>query len=446
MFSSLSDNLSKIFDKLRGRGVLTVEDIDAAMREIRIALLEADVAVPTVKTLTQKIKERAVGAEVIKSITPGQMVVKIVQDELELILTSDKQDISLSHPIPIVIMMVGLQGSGKTTSSAKLALHLRKKYKKKSILASLDIYRPAAQLQLENVAKQIGEASLPIIENQSVEEITKRALKEASLGGYDVLILDTAGRIHTDEGMMDELKLVTEISKPHEILLALDSMTGQDAVNIGKEFSATLPLTGVILTRVDGDSRGGAALSMRDVTGVPIKFIGVGEKVSEFQIFDPKGAASRILGMGDIAALVERASENINESEANDMAKKLQTGQFNMNDLLKQLQSVEKMGGIASMIGMIPGMGKIKSAIGDISNSGSILKKYESIIRSMTEKERKNPKIINASRKIRISNGSGRKVQDVNKLLKQWLEMQNMMKKFGKMDPSKLGRMLGAIK
>jgi signal recognition particle subunit SRP54 len=446
MFSSLSDNLSKIFDKLRGRGVLTVEDIDAAMREIRIALLEADVAVPTVKTLTQKIKERAVGAEVIKSITPGQMVVKIVQDELELILTSDKQDISLSHPIPIVIMMVGLQGSGKTTSSAKLALHLRKKYKKKSILASLDIYRPAAQLQLENVAKQIGEASLPIIENQSVEEITKRALKEASLGGYDVLILDTAGRIHTDEGMMDELKLVTEISKPHEILLALDSMTGQDAVNIGKEFSATLPLTGVILTRVDGDSRGGAALSMRDVTGVPIKFIGVGEKVSEFQSFDPKGAASRILGMGDIAALVERASENINESEANDMAKKLQTGQFNMNDLLKQLQSVEKMGGIASMIGMIPGMGKIKSAIGDISNSGSILKKYESIIRSMTEKERKNPKIINASRKIRISNGSGRKVQDVNKLLKQWLEMQNMMKKFGKMDPSKLGRMLGAIK
>lgn len=446
MFSSLSDNLSKIFDKLRGRGVLSVEDIDAAMREIRITLLEADVAVQTVKTLTQRIKDRAVGADVIKSITPGQMVVKIVQDELEFILTSDKQDINLSHSIPVVIMMVGLQGSGKTTSSAKLALYLRKKCKKKSLLASLDIYRPAAQLQLENLSKQIAEASLPIIEGQSVEDITKRALKEASLGGYDVLILDTAGRIHTDESMMDELKRVRDISNPQEILLALDAMTGQDAVNIGREFAATLPLTGAILTRVDGDSRGGAALSMRDVTGVPIKFIGVGEKVSEFEPFDPKRAASRILGMGDIAALVEKAAEHINESEANDMAKKLQTGQFNMNDLLKQLQSVEKMGGIASMIGMIPGMGKIKSAIGDISNSGSILKKYESIIRSMTEAERRNPKIINASRKIRISNGSGRKVQDVNKLLKQWLEMQNMMKKFGRMDPNKLGRMLGAIK
>jgi len=446
MFSSLGQNLGKIFDKLRGRGFLSEADIDVSMREIRMALLEADVAVPTIRYLIERIKEKAIGAEVIKSISPGQMVVKIVQDELELLLSADNQELSLSHTPPVVLMMVGLQGSGKTTSSAKLAMHLRKKHKKKVLLASLDIYRPAAQLQLENLAKQINEASLEIIPGQSAKEITKRAMKEATLGGYDVLILDTAGRLHTDEKMMEELQEVKKLSNPLEILLVLDSLTGQDAVNIGREFSQQLPLTGMILTRVDGDARGGAALSMRHITGVPIKFIGVGERVNEFEEFHPQRAASRILDMGDIVSLVERAAEEIDHAEAEKMAKKMQKGVFDMNDLLNQLKSVQKMGGIGSMMGMIPGMGKMKQMMGDLSQGESILKKQEAIIYSMTKAERRDPKIINASRKIRIANGSGRKVQDVNRLLKQWLEMQNMMKKMGKMDPRKIGGMLSAIK
>lgn len=446
MFSSLSQNLGKIFDKLRGRGLLTEADIDVSMREIRLALLEADVAVPTIKHLIERIKEKAIGSEVIKSISPGQMIVKIVHDELAVLLGDENQGLSLNNNPPVVIMMVGLQGSGKTTSSAKLALYLRKKQKKKVLLASLDIYRPAAQLQLEALAKQIDAVSIDIVHNQLAQDITKRALKEATLGGYDVLILDTAGRLHTDEAMMQELQQVKEISSPTEILLVVDSMTGQDAVNIGRDFCHQLPLTGIILTRVDGDSRGGAALSMRHVAGVPIKFIGIGERVNELEEFHPQRAASRILGMGDIVSLVEKASEEIDSDEAEKMAKKLQKGSFDMDDLLKQLKSIQKMGGIGSMLGMIPGMTKMKQMVGNVSQSEGVLKRQEAIICSMTRKERRNPKIIDASRKRRIARGFGGEVQEVNRLLKQFLEMQTMIKKLGKMDSKQMGRMMNAFK
>jgi signal recognition particle subunit SRP54 len=440
MFSALSNNLTAILDKLKGKGILTAADLDVAMREIRIALLEADVAVPIVRQFIEGVKTKAIGQEVIKSVTPGNMIVKIVQDELELVLGSDDNSLKFG-PAPSVIMMVGLQGSGKTTTAAKLALHIRKKLKKKVLLASLDTYRPAAQLQLESLAKQIGVDSLPIIADHTVLQIAPRALKEAQLGGFEVLILDTAGRLHTDPEMMEELQKIERLCPAHETILVVDAMTGQDALNIGREFSQQLNLTGVILTRVDGDARGGAALSMRQVTGLPIKFVGVGEKVSELEEFHPGRAASRILGMGDIISLVERASELVDKDEAQKLAMKMQRGNFNMNDLLKQLRSVQKMGGMGSILGMMPGLGKLKQMAGSLEHSNKMIKSQEAIIYSMTKAERNDPKIINASRKIRIANGSGKKVQDVNRLLKQWLEMQNMMKKIGKMDQKKMVRM-----
>ena len=448
MFAALGNNFSKIFDKLKGKGYISESDISEAMREIRIALLEADVALPVIKDLISIIKEKALGAEVIKSISPGQMVVKIVHDELVKILGSENQILNLNAAAPVVIMMVGLQGSGKTTSTAKLALRLRQKSKKKILLASLDLARPAAREQLETLSKEINVDSLPIDKNDmSVEDVTKRALTSAR--SYDILILDTAGRLHTDEGLMEELILIKKIVRPTEILLVVDALIGQDAVNIGREFHEKLELTGIILTKIDGDSRGGAAISLRHVTSVPIKFIGVGEKANELEEFHPERAASRIFGKGDVVSLVENAAQHIDEKDAEKMAAKLHKGSFDMNDLLSQFRLLKKIGGFGSVMAMIPGLGKIKNAMQNSNIDDSIIKKHEAIIKSMTLAERKNPDLLNASRKIRIAKGSGTKVEHVNKLLKQFLEMQNMVKKFrgfGANDMNKIEKMINGKK
>lgn len=441
MFENLSDNLSKIFSKLKGKGFLSEDDVNAAMREVRIALLEADVALPVVKDFINKVKERAIGQEVVKSISPAQMVIKIVQDNLAETLGSDNVELNLNVPAPAVVLMLGLQGSGKTTSAAKLALHLRKKKGKKVLLASLDVYRPAAQKQLEILAKQIEVGSLPIVDGEMPEKITKRALEMGRLEGFDVIILDTAGRLHIDQELMQELQNVKNLSSPVESLLVADCLTGQDAVNIATEFHSKIGVTGIILTRVDGDGRGGAALSMRSVTGCPIKFIGVGEKVSEFEEFHPSRIASRILGMGDIVALVERAAENVDMDEAKKLEQKMRKGQFDLDDLAKQLRTMRKMGGVGSLMGMLPGIGKFKKqmdAAGGIDDRVFI--RQESIIYSMTKKERRNPKLLNGSRKRRIALGSGVEVQDVNKLLKQFKDMETMMKKISKLDKKTLMR------
>jgi signal recognition particle subunit SRP54 len=441
MFSSLSNSFTSMFDRLRSKGVLTEADIDQAMRDIRIALLEADVALPAVREFIAGVKEKALGADKIKGVSTGHNVVKIVNDELINILTSDEQKLNLSSNPPAVVMMLGLQGSGKTTSSAKLALYLRKNMKKKVLLASLDVYRPAAQKQLEILGKELGIDSLEIVEGQKPLEITERALKAAKIGLYDVLILDTAGRLHTDEDLMNELIAVKKLSNPVEGLLVVDALTGQDAVNIGKEFHLKVGITGAILTRVDGDARGGAALSMRVVTGKPIKFIGVGERLNEFEEFHPERAASRILDMGDVLSLIEKASTIIDEEEAKKLEKKLKKGDFDLNDLLAQIKNMKKMGGITSILSMIPGMGKVKQQLAGVEMDDKVFAKQEAIIYSMTKKERSDPKIINAARKIRIAKGSGTQVQDVNKLLKSFAEMSNMMKRFGKMDKKQLARL-----
>ena len=433
MFESLSGKLTGIFGNLRKRGVLSEADIDTAMREIRIALLEADVALPVVKDFVTSLKAKAVGAQVVASVSPAQMVIKLVNDHLAELLGSEHQSINLTATPPVVMMMVGLQGSGKSTSTGKLALRLKKKHNKKVLVASLDIYRPAAQQQLEQVAKQAQIASLPIVAGEKPLQITERALKSARLEGYDVLLLDTAGRLHIDTELMDELKAVKNLANPLETLLVADSLTGQDAVNIAKTFHEQIGVTGIILTRVDGDGRGGAALSMRAVTGQPIKFIGVGEKIDEFEEFHPARVTSRILDMGDIVSLVEKAAENVSTAEMEKMAGRMMEGQFDFNDLLDQLRKMDKMGGIGSMMKMLPGMGQLKEKIADAKIDPKILARQEAIILSMTTKERVHPKLINASRRVRIAKGCGLTVQDVNKLLKQQQQMQDMMKKLKKM-------------
>ena len=448
MFESLSENLTKIINKITSRGLLTEADIDQAMREIRIALLEADVSLSVVKELTARIKEQAHGEKVVKSISPGQMVVKIVHDELVNILGQKLSPINLSTTPPAVIMFVGLQGSGKTTSSAKLALWLKQKQHKNVLLASLDTARPAAKEQLQTLAKQINAASLPIIANETAVEIAKRALTTAKNSVNDVLILDTAGRLHIDEDLMQELVEIKNITNPIEIILVADSLTGQDAVNVANTFNQFLSLTSIILTRIDGDSRGGAALSITHATGCPIKYVGTGEKMNEFQEFHPDRIASRILGMGDVVSLVEHAAATIDHAEAEKMAAKLQKGHFDLNDLLAQLRSLKKMGGIGSMLGMIPGLGKLKAQLGAANMNEDALKHQEAIILSMTEQERKNFKLINGSRRKRIAAGAGVKVQAINQLLNQFQEMSNMMRNFGKMDQksmmrSGLGKLLG---
>ncbi|WP_066796169.1 signal recognition particle protein [Sphingomonas soli] len=432
MFESLSDRLGGVFERLRGRGALSETDVRTAMREVRIALLEADVALPVARDFVEKVTEQAVGQNVLRSVTPGQQVVKIVHDALVEMLGSDTSELQIGVTPPAVIMLVGLQGSGKTTTTAKLA-KLLKKDGKKVMMASLDVNRPAAQEQLAVLGTQTEVTTLPIVAGQQPVEIARRAMNSAKLQGFDVLMLDTAGRLHVDQALMDEMKSVAEIANPAEILLIVDSLTGQDAVNVASSFSEQVPLTGVILTRMDGDARGGAALSMRAVTGKPIKFAGMGEKLDQIESFHPKRVAGRILGMGDVVSLVEKAAEAIDAEEAERMQARLSKGQFDMNDLRGQLAQMRKMGGIGALAGMIPGMKKAQAAMNASGMDDRILIRMDAMITSMTPKERAKPELLNAKRKIRVAKGSGVTVQDVNKLLKMHQEMQTAMKRLKKM-------------
>ncbi|KTF70097.1 signal recognition particle protein [Sphingomonas sp. HT-1] len=431
MFESLSDRLGGVFERLRGRGALSEADVRTAMREVRVALLEADVALPVAREFVDKVTEEAVGQQVLRSVTPGQQVVKIVHDALVDMLGADTAELAIDVTPPAVIMLVGLQGSGKTTTTAKLS-KLLKKQGKKVMMASLDVNRPAAQEQLAVLGTQTEVATLPIVAGQQPVDIARRALQSAKLQGFDVLMLDTAGRLHVDQALMDEMKAVADISRPQEILLVVDSLTGQDAVNVASNFSAQVPLTGVILTRMDGDARGGAALSMRAVTGQPIKFAGMGEKLDAIEPFHPKRVAGRILGMGDVVSLVEKAAAAIDQEDAERMANRLAKGQFDMNDLRAQLAQMRKMGGIGALAGMIPGMKKAQAAVDQVGGD-KVLLRMDAIISSMTPKERAKPELLNAKRKIRIAKGSGLTVQDVNKLIKMHQEMQTAMKRLKKM-------------
>lgn len=436
MFESLSDKLGGIFDRLRGRGGLLSEaDVTTALREVRVALLEADVSLPVVKEFTQKLQEKAVGQEVLRSVTAGQMVVKIVHDELLALLGGEGENaLNLNVAPPATFLMVGLQGSGKTTTSGKIAKRLIEKERKKILLASLDTRRPAAQEQLQILAQQTGAGSVPIVAGQQPLEITRRALEIARKEGYDVLILDTAGRLSIDEELMQEVAAVRDLAQPHEVLLVADATTGQEAVNVAKSFHARVQVTGIVLTRIDGDARGGAALSMRSATGCPIKLLGVGEKLEGLELFHADRLAGRILGMGDVVSLVERAAETIDREEAEKMALKMESGAaFTFDDLLAQLRQIKKMGGMGGMMKFLPGMGKIKEKISEAKLNENVIARQEAIILSMTKQERRNPDIIKAKRKQRIAVGAGVDVQDVNKLLKQFEGMRDMMKKMQKM-------------
>ena len=445
MFDSLSDRLGGVFDKLRGRGALREQDVRDAMREVRIALLEADVALPVVRRFIDDVTEKAIGQSVLKSVTPGQQVVKIVNDALvEMLGGEQTAELDLEALPPVVIMMVGLQGSGKTTTTAKLAKLLKEKHGKKVLMASLDVNRPAAQQQLAVLGEQIGAATLPIITGQAPVDIATRALQSAKLQAVDVLLLDTAGRLHVDSQLMDEMKAVAAISVPKEVLLVVDALTGQDAVNVAQSFSGQVDLTGVILTRMDGDARGGAALSMRAVTGKPIKFAGTGEKIDAIEPFHPVRVAGRILGMGDVVSIVEKAAASIAEADAEKMAARMAKGQFDLNDLRMQLGQMQKMGGLGALAGMMPGMKKAKAAMAQGGMDDKVLIRMDAIIGSMTPKERARPELLNAKRKIRVAKGSGMQVQDVNKLLKMHQEMERAMKQIKKMGGlAGLGKLFG---
>ena len=442
MFQSLSDRLSGIFDKLTKRGALTDSDVAEAMREVRRALLEADVALDVVRDFTEQVKAKAVGQNVVKSITPGQMVVKIVNDELVRVLGSDAAPIDLGAAPPVAILIVGLQGSGKTTTSAKIAYRLKNRDKKRVLMASLDTRRPAAQEQLRVLGEQTDVPTLPIIAGQTPLQIAKRAMDAARLGGHDVVILDTAGRVTVDEALMAEVADVKAATQPHEVLLVADSLTGQDAVNTAKAFEGRIGLTGIVLTRVDGDGRGGAALSMRAVTGKPIKLLGVGEKWDALEDFHPERVASRILGMGDIVSLVEKAAQTIDAEKAQQIAQKMKKGEFDLSDLAEQLKQMQKIGGMSGVLGMLPGMGKLKGQIPAGNLDDKVLKRQAAIISSMTPKERRSPKLIDGKRKRRIAAGSGTKVEEVNRLLKMHRQMADMMKAMGK-NKGMLSRMFG---
>jgi signal recognition particle subunit SRP54 len=450
MFESLSGKLGDVFERLRKRGALTESDVSEALREVRVALLEADVALPVVKTFIDGVKSRAVGQDVLRSVTPGQQVIKIVHDHLVDMLggeagAEDESGINLNAVPPVPVLMVGLQGSGKTTSTAKIALRLMTKERKKVLMASLDVYRPAAQEQLKILGEQNSIPVLPIVAGQMPVDIARRALQAARLGGYDVVMLDTAGRLHVDETLMLEVAAVRDAVQPHETLLVADSLTGQDAVNVAKSFNERVGVTGIVLTRVDGDGRGGAALSMRAVTGKPIKLIGVGEKVDALEPFHPQRIAQRILGMGDIVSLVEKAAETIEKEEAERLAARVQKGQFDLNDMASQLKQLRKMGGMSGVMNLLPGVGKVKQQMAAANVDESVLKRQEAIIGSMTKDERSNPKVIHASRKKRIAAGSGTSVQDVNKLLKQHLQMADMMKRMSKLGQKGFMRSMGAM-
>jgi signal recognition particle subunit SRP54 len=437
MFESLSNRLGDVFDRLRKHGALSEEDVSAALREIRIALLEADVALPVVKDFVNAVREKALGQEVLRSVTPAQMVVKIVHDHLVETLgggmPAAEAALNLNAVPPVVVMLVGLQGSGKTTSAAKIALRLKNRERKKVLLASLDVQRPAAQEQLAVLGRQIDVVSLPIVAGEKPVAITRRAMETGRLEGYDVVILDTAGRLHIDEALMLEVAAVRDTAKPTETLLVADAMTGQDAVNVAKTFNDRIGLSGIVLTRIDGDARGGAALSMRAVTGKPIKFVGTGEKIDALEVFYADRIAGRILDMGDVVSLVEKASETFDQAEAEKLAAKMQKGNFDLDDLASQLRQLRKMGGMGGMLGMLPGIGKIKKQIADAKIDDGMVKRQEAIISSMTKRERKNPKLLNASRRLRIAAGSGTSVQEINRLLKQYQDMAQMMKKVSKL-------------
>ena len=443
MFDSLSNRLGEVFDRLRKRGALNESDVTSALREIRVALLEADVALPVVKEFLDDVRERALGEEVLRSVTPGQMVIKIVNDHLVEMLGSESQDINLAATPPVPIMLVGLQGSGKTTTAAKIALRLKNRDKKRILLASLDVRRPAAQEQLAVLGAQAGIDTLAIIPLQTPKMICDRAMERARLEGYDAVILDTAGRLAIDEELMAEAASVAAAANPKEILLVADAMTGQDAVNVAKAFHERLKLSGIVLTRVDGDARGGAALSMKSVTGCPIKLLGTGETLEALEAFHPDRIASRILGMGDVVSLVEKAQETIEEEEAERLTARIQKGQFDMDDMGSQFRQLRKMGGMKGVMGMLPGVAKVKNQIAEANIDDGALARQEAIILSMTPGERRRPELIKASRKRRIATGSGTSVQDVNRLMKQFLEMTRMMKRMNKM--GKKGLMRGGL-
>ena len=433
MFENLTDKLGNVFKGLTKRGSLSESDVDSALKEVRLALLEADVALPVVKDFITKVRDRAVGEEVLRSITPGQQVIKIVNDVLIEILGSGESDLTIDHSPPAVILLVGLQGSGKTTTAGKLALHLKSKKRKKVMLASLDIYRPAAREQLRILGEQAEVSVLPEIDGESPANIAKRAMAAAKIQAIDVLILDTAGRTTLDAAMMSEAKEIFSLSKPSETLLVADAMTGQDAVQTAKAFSDIIKISGVILTRSDGDARGGAALSMKAVTGCPIKFVGVSEKLDGLEPFYAERAAGRILDMGDVVSLVEKAAETIAEEDAAHMMKRMSQGSFDMNDMLKQIGQLKKMGGLGGIMSMLPGIGKLQKQMAANNFNDKAISKQEAIIYSMTKQERINVGLLNASRRKRISFGSGSSVSEVNRLVKQQQDMARMMKKMGKM-------------
>lgn len=445
MFEGLSERLSGVFDKLTRQGALTDADVATALREVRVALLEADVSLSVARDFIAKVQEKATGQSVTKSVTPGQQVVKIVNDEMTAMLAGDDANagkLRVDSP-PAPILMVGLQGSGKTTTTAKIAKRLKEREGKRVLMASLDVNRPAAMEQLGILGMQIGVDTLPIIKGQDPVAIAKRAKQQATMGGYDVYLLDTAGRLHIDQELMAQVEAVRDIAKPHETLLVVDGLTGQDAVNVATEFDGRIGVSGVVLTRMDGDGRGGAALSMRAVTGKPIKFITTGEKLDAMEEFHPARVAGRILGMGDIVSLVEKAQETIEAEQAEKMMKRFQKGRFDMNDLQGQLQQMLKMGGMAGLMGMMPGMGKLTKQMEDANFDDRIIKRQIALIQSMTKKERANPALLQASRKKRIAAGAGLEVQELNRLIKMHRQMADMMKKMGKM--GKKGLMRGAL-
>ena len=434
MFENLSERLAGVFDRLTTQGAPSEDDVKTALREVRVALLEADVSWGIARDFVKAVQEKATGQSVTKSVTPGQQVVKIVHDELVHVLAGSEDPGALKiDSAPAPILMVGLQGSGKTTTTAKLAKRLKEKDGKRILMASLDVNRPAAMEQLQILGRQIGVDTLPIVKGEDPVKIAKRAKTQASLGGYDVYILDTAGRLHIDQELIAQAAAVRDVAQPRETLLVVDGLTGQDAVNVATEFDDKIGVTGVVMTRMDGDGRGGAALSMRAVTGKPIRFVGLGEKMEALEPFEPERVAGRILGMGDIVALVEKAQETIEAEQAERMMKRFQKGQFNMNDMKSQLEQMMKMGGIESIMGMMPGMGKMAKQASEAGMDDKVFKRQIALIQSMTKKERANPQILQASRKKRIAAGAGLEVSELNKLLKMQRQMGDMMKKMGKM-------------
>jgi signal recognition particle subunit SRP54 len=445
MFNNLTDRLGDVFDRLRRHGALSEDDIGAAMREIRVALLEADVALPVVRDFIAAVREKALGQEVLRSVTPAQMVVKIVYDHLVEVLGggpngASSDGLDLNAPAPVGVMLVGLQGSGKTTTAAKIANRLKQRDRKKVLLASLDVQRPAAQEQLAVLGRQIGVASLQIVPGEKPVAITRRALETGRTQGYDVVMFDTAGRLHINEELMLEVAAVSEVARPYQTLLVADAMTGQDAVNLAKAFGERAAISGIVLTRVDGDARGGAALSMRQITGKPIVFIGTGERIGALEPFHPERIAGRILGMGDVVSLVEKAAETVDHDEAEKLAAKMAKGNFDLDDLAGQLRQIRRMGGMGGMLSLLPGIGKLKKQLGDANIDESIVKRQEAIISSMTKSERRNPKLLNGSRRRRIAGGSGTSVQEINRLLKQYQDMADMMKKMKKLGPKGMAR------